>query len=202
MLDPGEKHLVTGLGVSIDALGFIYPCGTKALDNICLRVEPGKSLGVVGPNGAGKSSLVQQICGFSLPTSGEIRIGDVSVSRNSLPLVRTLIGVVFQNADDQLFQPTVLEDVAFGLHNMGVGADEAELRARHAGIIRTCGHTDQSAIPPFERTEALCRAVRCACDGVESPGARRTDIGSRSSQPPRLDGDPQRATHDTLGGVA
>lgn len=130
MLDPGEKHLVTGLGVSIDALGFIYPCGTKALDNICLRVEPGKSLGVVGPNGAGKSSLVQQICGFSLPTSGEIRIGDVSVSRNSLPLVRTLIGVVFQNADDQLFQPTVLEDVAFGLHNMGVGAEEAELRAR------------------------------------------------------------------------
>lgn len=195
MPDRGENQPVTGLGVSIEALCFTYPCGTKALDDVCLRVEPGKALGVVGPNGAGKSSLVQQLCGFSLPTSGGIRIGDVPVARGSLPLVRTLIGVVFQNADDQLFQPTALEDVAFGLRNTGMDVDEAERRAR--GILDTFGLSAVQSKAPYHLSSGQKRFV--ALCGVLVMDSRVLVLDEPTSD---LDPRNRRVLTDTLNGLA
>ncbi len=104
--------------VEVDCVEHVYPDGTRALCGARLEVEEGESVAILGPNGSGKTTLILHINGTLLPHEGEVRIFGKSVSRRNLDWVRRTVGVVFQNSDDQLFMPTVFEDVAFGPLNI------------------------------------------------------------------------------------
>ena len=108
-------------------LYFSYPDGHTALRGVSLNLRAGDKVALVGPNGAGKSTLMLHLNGI-LEGRGEIQIGDLRLTRDNLPVIRSLVGLVFQNPDDQLFSPTVFEDVAFGPLHMGL--PEAEVRCR------------------------------------------------------------------------
>ncbi|MBU1653022.1 energy-coupling factor ABC transporter ATP-binding protein, partial [bacterium] len=101
--------------------------GTVALDDVSFEVMPGRSLAVVGPNGAGKSSLLTCLMGF-LKYSGEITINGQVLTSTSVPQIRRVMTMVFQDPDDQLFMPTLAEDVAFGPNNLGLSSDQVESR--------------------------------------------------------------------------
>jgi cobalt/nickel transport system ATP-binding protein len=107
---------------------FRYPDGTEALKGVNFRITHGESVGIVGANGSGKSTLIQHMNGCLLPTSGVVTIGDLTLTRKTRQEVRRKVGIIFQNPDDQLFMPTVFDDVAFGPLNLGM--DEAQVRER------------------------------------------------------------------------
>jgi cobalt/nickel transport system ATP-binding protein len=111
-----------------------YPDGTKALDKVNFKVDDGKIVALLGPNGAGKSTLFLHFNGILSPSTGSVIIDGVTVKYNKKDLmqVRQKVGIVFQNPDDQLFAPTVLEDVAFGPMNMGLPKEEVEDRVKEA----------------------------------------------------------------------
>ncbi|HMK54606.1 MAG TPA: ATP-binding cassette domain-containing protein [Methanobacteriaceae archaeon] len=109
-----------------------YPDGTLALENVNFKALQGKMVALLGPNGAGKSTLFLHFNGILRPTSGEVRIKDSALGykKEDLMKVRQKVGIVFQNPDDQLFAPTVMEDVAFGPLNMGLDTEEVERRVK------------------------------------------------------------------------
>ena len=109
--------------VEIKDLSYAYPDGTIALRKIGLTIEEGESVGIVGPNGAGKSTLLLHLNGI-LTGHGEVRIFDLPVEKKNLREIRRRVGLVFQDPDDQLFSPTVFDDVAFGPINMGLSQEE------------------------------------------------------------------------------
>jgi len=109
--------------VEIRDLHYAYPDGTVALRGVNLLVEEGESVGIVGPNGAGKSTLLLHLNGI-LTGRGEIRIFGLPVEKKNLQEIRRRVGLVFQDPDDQLFSPTVYDDVAFGPMNMGLSRQE------------------------------------------------------------------------------
>lgn len=116
-----------GAAINVKDLHFAYPDGTKVLNGINLKVEKGESVAIVGPNGAGKSTFLLHLNGILLG-KGDISIFGTSISKKTLKEIRHKVGIVFQNPDDQLFCPTVYEDVAFGPLNMKLTADEIDLR--------------------------------------------------------------------------
>jgi len=107
---------------------FRYPDGTRALNNVSFRITHGESVGIVGANGSGKSTLLMHMNGYLMPSSGTVTIGGVQLEKGTAPEIRRRVGLVFQNPDDQLFMPTVFDDVAFGPLNLGM--DEAAVRRR------------------------------------------------------------------------
>jgi len=117
--------------VEIENLSFSYPDGRQVLHNINLSIGHGETVGVIGPNGAGKSTLLLHLNGI-LRSDGRVRVYGVLVEDKSLKWVRSKVGLVFQNPDDQLFSPTVFDDVAFGPINMGCPADEVRRRVAQA----------------------------------------------------------------------
>jgi cobalt transport protein ATP-binding subunit len=122
--------------IAIDDLSFAYPDGHHALHGISLTIQPGEKVALVGPNGAGKSTLMLHLNGI-LGENAPIRISGLPLTRDNLPLVRARVGLVFQNPDDQLFSPTVFEDVAFGPLHMGL--PEAEIRGRVSAALAQVG---------------------------------------------------------------
>jgi cobalt/nickel transport system ATP-binding protein len=111
----------------VNNLHFTYPDGRKALHGVSLQIKRGEKVALVGPNGAGKSTLMLQLNGI-LSGEGDIEVAGMPVAKPHLPMVRARVGLVFQNPDDQLFSPTVFEDVAFGPLHMGL--PEPQVRAR------------------------------------------------------------------------
>ena len=111
--------------ISICNLSFSYPDGHRALSGINLEINRGEIFGIIGPTGAGKSTLLQHLNGI-LQGEGEIRVDNLSIQKKTEKKIREMVGIVFQNPDDQLFCPTVYEDLAFGLFNLGFGPAEIE----------------------------------------------------------------------------
>jgi cobalt/nickel transport system ATP-binding protein len=105
--------------VEFNDVRFDYPDGTDALKGSSFRITHGESVGIVGANGAGKSTLLMHMNGYLLPEEGSVRIGDLFLNKKTRQEIRKKVGMVFQNPDDQLFMPTVFDDVAFGPLNLG-----------------------------------------------------------------------------------
>jgi cobalt/nickel transport system ATP-binding protein len=123
---------------AIHAVGltYSYPNGQHALDGIDLHVNHGERVAVLGPNGAGKTTLMLHLNGL-MTGSGALEVAGIDVGPKTLPELRRRVGLVFQDPDDQLFMPTVEEDVAFGPLNMGLGRGEARRRVAEAlGAVR------------------------------------------------------------------
>lgn len=117
--------------VEISHLHFGYSNVRPVLHDISLTIKSGERLGLIGPSGAGKSTLLLHLNGI-LTGSGIVKIGDQIVSKKTMPEIRQKVGLVFQNPDDQLFNPTVEEDIAFGPINMGLSNSEVTRRVKHA----------------------------------------------------------------------
>jgi cobalt/nickel transport system ATP-binding protein len=109
--------------IVIEHLTYAYPDGRKALDGINLSVGRGESVGMIGPNGAGKSTLLLHLNG-TLRSEGRVRVFSRPVNDENIRDVRRRIGLVFQDPDDQLFSPTVFDDIAFGPLNLGYAPEE------------------------------------------------------------------------------
>jgi cobalt/nickel transport system ATP-binding protein len=118
--------------VEVKDLTHIYPDGTTAIENISLRITHGESVAIVGANGAGKSTLLHHFNGYLESTSGTVRIGDYPLTKETLREVRRTVGMIFQDPDDQLFMPTIFDDVAFGPYNLGIPRDEIDRRVMDA----------------------------------------------------------------------
>jgi cobalt/nickel transport system ATP-binding protein len=116
----------------IDGLLFGYPDGTQALFGVDLEISRGERVALLGPNGAGKTTLVLHLNGIHLPQHGSVTVGGLTVAKENLKEIRRRVGVVFQDPDDQLFMPTVRQDVAFGPANIGLKGDELEARVTTA----------------------------------------------------------------------
>ena len=123
-----EVHLST------KNLSYTYPDGTHALKNINMEIYKGQKVAIMGPNGAGKSTLFSHFNGLTEPTSGHIEVDGKAIKydKDTLLEVRQKVGIVFQDPNDQLFAPTVKEDVAFGPMNLGLDYDEVEKRVTEA----------------------------------------------------------------------
>jgi cobalt/nickel transport system ATP-binding protein len=126
--------------IDVEQLSFSYPDGHLALADVSLHIAPGEKVALVGPNGAGKSTLVLHLNGI-LPApmpkapvtgTGRVTVCGLEVGEKTLGLVRAAVGLVFQNPDDQLFSPTVYEDVAFGPLYQGLGAEQVAARVTTA----------------------------------------------------------------------
>lgn len=118
--------------VEFKNVSYTYPNGKRALQDVSFRIGHGEKVALLGRNGAGKSTLMLQTNGLLLPSEGEVNIGGIPVTKKTLPTVRQSVGMVFQNPDDQLFMPTVEEDVAFGPLNMKLPQEEVERRVNEA----------------------------------------------------------------------
>lgn len=133
--------------VEVKNLCHVYPDGTAALRDVSFRILHGESVAVIGANGAGKSTLLLHMNGYLAPTTGEIRIGDFPLIKSTLPEIRRTVGMVFQDPDDQLFMPTVYDDVAFGPMNLGLPRTETEQRVKDALDRVGAGHLQEK--PPY-----------------------------------------------------
>jgi len=123
--------------LTITDLTIEYADGARAIDDVSFSIEAGENVALIGANGAGKTSLLLAIVGVLQPKNGEIRIGDTVIEKNTLREIRSRIGMVFQNPDDQLFMPNIFEDVAFGPRSYG--CDEAETTRRVEGTMSRLG---------------------------------------------------------------
>lgn len=128
--------------VSIQNLSYSYPDGRQALSNISLEVGRGEKVAIVGPNGAGKSTLFLHLNGI-LRGKGEVQVAGLKVDDSTVRDVRAKAGLVFQDPDDQLFSPTVFEDVAFGPLHMGYPVEEVRERVTRAlATVDMTGHEE------------------------------------------------------------
>ena len=146
--------------VAVENLEYRYPDGTPALNGLSFCIHHGEAVAVVGANGAGKSTLLQHLNGYLTPAQGTVRIGDFPLTRKTLQAVRRTVGMVFQNPDDQLFMPTVFDDVAFGPLNLGLPREDVEQRVREA--LRDVAALHLKDRPPHQLSGGEKRAVAIA----------------------------------------
>jgi cobalt/nickel transport system ATP-binding protein len=129
--------------IKVSDLHFAYPDEHVALRGVSFNLCEGDKVALVGPNGAGKSTLMLQLNGI-LDGRGGIEIGGMRLTRDNLPVIRAMVGLVFQNPDDQLFSPTVFEDVAFGPLHMGLPEEEVFARVDSAlEAVRMSSYRDR-----------------------------------------------------------
>lgn len=143
-----------------DKVRYTYPNGHEALRGVSLCITHGEKVALVGENGAGKSTLLLHTNGLLMPSSGEVVMGGITLTPRTLRLVRQAVGLVFQNPDDQLFMPTVEEDVAFGPSNMGLTSAEIEQRVSDA--LAAVGALDLRKASPYRLSGGQKKSVSIA----------------------------------------
>ena len=143
-----------------DDVHYRYPNGYEALCGVSFRITHGEKVALVGANGAGKSTLLLHTNGLLMPSQGGVVLGGIALTRRTLPLVRQSVGLVFQDSDNQLFMPTVEEDVAFGPSNMRL--EPEEIRRRVTEALDAVGALDLRGESPFRLSGGQKRRVAIA----------------------------------------
>lgn len=146
--------------VELKDVHFRYPDGTEALKGIFFRIFHGESVGIAGANGSGKTTLLLNLSGHLLPTKGEVSIGELLLSKKTRQEIRKKVGFIFQRPNDQLFMPTVYEDVAFGPINLGLTPEKVDERVRNTLEMVGCLHLINR--PPHRLSEGQKSAVAIA----------------------------------------
>ena len=171
-----SHHIVEFKNVS-----YRYPDGTEALKDLSFRITHGESVGIIGANGAGKSTLLMQMNGCLMPTSGTVIIGDLPLTRKTRRDIRRRVGFIFQNPDDQLFMPTVFDDVAFGPLNLGL--DEPLVRARVQKALSLVNGLELKDKPPHHLSGGQKSAVAIAAVMAMDPDILAMDEPAASLDP-------------------
>jgi cobalt/nickel transport system ATP-binding protein len=146
--------------LDVRGLAYAYPDGHQALFGVDLHVHRGERVALLGPNGAGKTTLVLHLNGILTGGAGTVAISGLPVMRDNLQEVRRRVGIVFQDPDDQLFMPTVRDDVAFGPANLGLSGAALDARVRHA--LEQVGMAEYADRPPHHLSFGQRRRVAVA----------------------------------------
>jgi cobalt/nickel transport system ATP-binding protein len=146
--------------VHVEGLVYSYPDGSPALRGVDLDITAGERVAVLGPNGAGKTTLILHLNGILLPQAGDVAIGGLPVTKATFKEIRRRVGVVFQDPDDQLFMPTVRDDVAFGPANLGLPGEAVDARVHAA--LDAVGMDGSGGRPPHHLSFGQRRRVALA----------------------------------------
>jgi len=183
---------------------FAYPDGHPALRDVKLRIERGERVALLGPNGAGKTTLVLHLNGILAAQQGSVSVAGLKVAKANLREIRRRVGIVFQDPDDQLFMPTVAEDVAFGPANFGVTGAELDARVDAAlAAVDMAGHKDRSPLNLSggqRRRVALATVLACEPEilVLDEPSSNLDPVARRELAEVllRLDATMLMVTHD------
>jgi cobalt/nickel transport system ATP-binding protein len=151
---------VTVPSLEVRGLAFAYPDGHQALFGVDMTIARGERVALLGPNGAGKTTLVLHLNGILTAGAGEVHVAGLPVVKENLREIRRRVGIVFQDPDDQLFMPTVRDDVAFGPANLGISGSELDDRVHDA--LRKVGMAEFADRPPHHLSFGQRRRVAVA----------------------------------------
>lgn len=165
-----------------ERVGYRYPDGREALHEISFELTHGEKAALVGANGAGKTTLLLHADGLLLPTAGQVVVGGIPITRRTLPTIRRTVGYLFQQPDDQLFMPTVEEDVAFGPANMGL--DDAKIEQRVAEALAAVGAAELRHRAPGRLSGGEKKRVAIATVLAMEPSILVLDEPTASLDPP------------------
>ncbi|WP_280123343.1 ABC transporter ATP-binding protein [Rhodococcus sp. ZPP] len=171
--------------VRLRDVSYNYPDGTHALESVDLDFAMGERVAILGPNGAGKTTLILTLNGVLTPAAGSVEISGILVDRSTLHDVRRRVGIVFQDPDDQLFMPTVSQDVAFGPANFGVPPEALPSRVNAAlSAVGMSDHADRSPghlSGGQRRRVALATVLACAPEVLvfDEPSANLDPVARR-----------------------
>ncbi|MFZ5633468.1 MAG: ATP-binding cassette domain-containing protein [Bacillota bacterium] len=146
--------------IEVDDVYYAYRDGTEALRGLSLYVEEGERVALMGPNGAGKSTLLLHLNGINLPQQGRVSIMGREINKKTEMWARSMVGLVFQDPDDQVFSSTVWEDVAFGPQNMGMNRQEIDMRVTDA--LEAVGMLDYRQRVPYHLSYGQKKRVAIA----------------------------------------
>lgn len=197
---PGPRgHRAVGAAVRVDRLAFAYPDGTQVLYGVDLAVGPGERVAVLGPNGSGKTTLLLRMAGVlgdgrGGTSAGRVLVDGEPVDHRAPFATRRAVGLVMQDPDDQLFSPTVRDDVAFGPRNFGLRGERLDA-AVDAALARV-GMADAAGRPPYHLSFGQRRRVAVAT--VLAMGPRVLVLDEPTSN---LDPAARRELVDTLAGL-
>ncbi len=156
------------MSIIVENLVHVYnpksPFETKALDNVNIEIEAGDFVGLIGHTGSGKSTLIQHLNGLLKPTSGKIYINDLDITKKDVKLseIRKKVGLVFQYPEYQLFEETVVKDIAFGPKNLGLSHEEVDKRVREALKLVGLDYDELKERSPFELSGGQKRRIAIA----------------------------------------
>lgn len=170
--------------LKVSDLAFAYPDGHQALFGVNLKIEEGERVALLGPNGAGKTTFVMHLNGIHEAQHGSVEVDGRRVdvaNKESLKQIRSKVGLVFQDPDDQLFMPTVFEDVAFGPRNMGLESTEVEERVKNS--LERVGMFDFADRPPHHLSFGQRRRVAVATVLAMNPSILVLDEPSSNLDP-------------------
>lgn len=167
--------------LEVSRLAYAYPDGTQALYGVDLTIAKGERVALLGPNGAGKTTLVMHLNGILSAGHGTVSVAGTPVRKDTLKEIRQRVGLVFQDPDDQLFMPTVRDDVAFGPANSGVSGEELERRVKNA--LDRVGMLEALDRPPHHLSFGQRRRVAVATVLVMEPEILVLDEPSSNLDP-------------------
>jgi cobalt/nickel transport system ATP-binding protein len=145
--------------IEIENLSYRYSDGTIALGEVTASIEHGQKVALIGPNGAGKSTLLLAMAGL-IKGTGKVLIDGLQINRENMKKIRASLGLCLENPDDQLFMPTLFDDVAFGPLNMGLNAEQ--VKSHVADALRTVGLADMADKAPHHLSAGQKRAAAIA----------------------------------------
>ncbi|WP_197380959.1 energy-coupling factor ABC transporter ATP-binding protein [Mycolicibacterium mengxianglii] len=171
--------------VCVRGLSYAYPDGQPALDGVDLTVAAGERVALLGPNGAGKTTLMLHLNGVLTGSAGSVEISGITLSRKTLRDIRRRVGLVFQDPDDQLFMPTLAQDVAFGPANFGVRGEELAQRVHRAleavGMAELADRSPAHLSGGQRRRAALAAVLACEPEilVLDEPSANLDPVARR-----------------------